>query len=71
MRELICPNCHNKNDPEEYIACDNDCDTYFCDLCDEPYYYVSDMTCVHGHNPKCGYYEPESLSNDDIFIDHE
>lgn len=62
MQNLTCPNCGNINDPEQYIACDNDCDTYFCDLCDEPYYFKNNKA-IHGHNPICGY---ESDGKDEL-----
>jgi hypothetical protein len=40
------------------IACDNDCGTFFCDRCENEWYFES-KTKKPGHNPNCGHFSDE------------
>jgi len=53
-----CPNCHKNVDSKDFIMCDNDCGTIYCE-CGYQYYKLGDKYFTT-HNPICGKEETES-----------
>lgn len=47
---LPCPTCGTRN---VYLACDNDCETFWCYRCKDAEHYIHNNVVMQGHDPKC------------------